>query len=149
MKKYFEKFGHSCELDDDVKVESSRREKIKETIVIWTTIDPTSDITLHHFNSHSAIVNERKFHLENHPRTIHPFSRLKLWIWEPVFVLVFLCALISGPLMFFDYIQKTDLYVEDMKYMYCVYVFCVIDMFLRFFNGFVVKKKFMVRKIAK
>lgn len=76
MKKYFEMFGHTCELEADE--DSVKRVKWLRR---WTMIDPTSNLTLQHFNSHATIVNERKRHLQIYPVTVHPFSRFK-FMWE-------------------------------------------------------------------
>lgn len=149
MKKYFEKFGHTCELNYDEKAENldqGRIKKAKEAFVKWATIDPTSNLTLQHFNSHSSIVNERKFHLENHLMTIHPFSRTKM-IWECFIVLVFLCYLVYGPLIFFDYVREnTKTYLEDISNMKSMNIFCIIDMVTRFFTGYVDENNFVVSK---
>lgn len=166
MKKYFERFGHTCELnDDEEKAKRFNREGIKKTLVKWATIDPTSNLTLQHFNSYSTIVNERKFHLENHPKTIHPFSQIKL-IWECLMALAFLCTLIAGPLMFFDYVKHNELetkttgaipknsnvyknpknYIEDNPAVILGRSFCVIDIFTRFFTGYIDDENSVVSK---
>lgn len=137
MQKYFEKFGHTCEFDVDEEFKKflKGKSRVEEIIIKYTTIDPVSSLTLQHFNSHSAITNERKFHLENHPKTIHPFSKFK-FIWECSMVLVFLCGLIYSPLQYLDYVDKDeDTNIGNINFMILIKSICLIDMALRFFIG--------------
>lgn len=137
--KYYEKFGHVCKLkneDDFLKKHLKGRSKLKKIIIKWTTIDPQSYVGTEFFNSHSSVVNEMKSHLQNHPMTIHPFSRFK-FIWEFFMATIFLVGLIYVPLQYMDYVddnQENDF--GDMMIMEVVKISCIVDMVMRFFMGF-------------
>lgn len=134
MKKYFEVFGHTCKLSENGE-DSSHTSSWTQTITEWTTVNPTSSLTLQNFNSHSAIVNERKFHLAVHPWTIHPFSRFT-FAWECFIMLVFLGGLIFSPMHFFEYVDPDQLNgIYNLNIILIVKVVCIIDMVLRFFTG--------------
>lgn len=137
MKKnlYFEIFGHFCELNDDGDVNKIQR---------WTTLDPTSKLTLHHFNSHSAIINERKQHLESHPFIIHPFSNFKM-LWEMLMIFVLLICLVYDPLQFLHLLEEQSLHV-DLSF---INIFIVIDIIIRFSMGFWDENNFKVSEIPK
>lgn len=137
MKKYFENFGHKCKLEDDEEeefdIEGSR---INRAFTKWKTVDPTSILTLQHFSSHAAIVNERRSHLQYFPSTFHPFSRIVM-VWECFMLLVFSFGLIYGPLQF---VLSTDERavdpIESVIIMLVAKIFCLLDMVRRFFTGF-------------
>lgn len=146
MKEYFEKNGHVCELSLEGDPEScpwARTARFRQLLVKWTTIDSTSNLTLQHFNSHWTIFAATKFHLKNHPTTIHPFSRFTT-VWEGVMMIVFLCALIYDPLQYLDYIVDFEDNVGDMPINKLVKAFCIVDMMIRFFTGYLDERKFEV-----
>jgi hypothetical protein len=120
---YFEKFGHYCALNKDGDV-INRLQR-------WTTVDPTSKLSLLHFNSHSAIINERKFHIENHPLIIHPFSSFKM-LWEILMILALLICLVYDPLQYLHLLNPKCSHV-DWSF---INIVCVIDIFLRFRMGY-------------
>lgn len=135
MKNYFQKFGHTCELNEDVEDTQTDARWWSQTFVEWMTVNPTSNLTLQHFNSHSAVVRERKFHLMNHPTTIHPFSHFKA-AWDCFRVLGLLSGLIYEPLQYLDYVDNNDYSdVVNLSVILCVKFFCIVDMLLRFFMG--------------
>lgn len=143
MKRYFEIFGHTCELIADENLDP-RREWFREIFIKWTTVDPTSNLTLQHFNSHSTIVNARKFHLANHRFTIHPFSRFKC-LWETFMTVVLLYALIRAPLRFLNLVDTHDEgNIDSLGSMVTVKLLCIFDMVLRFIMGHVDHKNFEV-----
>lgn len=146
MRNYFEKLGHTCELKEEEDSENSLKgiNWVRKVFVKWTTVDPISNLTLQHFNSHSNVVNERKFHLKNHPMTIHPFSRFK-FAWECVMMLTLFCGLIYAPLQYLDYVDKDKTStVGNLAIMKWVKAFCIIDMLTRFFTGYLDEKNFVV-----
>lgn len=144
MKKYFESFKHRCELNVEEGIEGFLKNKhwLRQSFIKWTTIDPTSELTLQHFNSYSAFANGRKFHLENYPLTIHPFSQFKL-VWEIIMMLVLLCGLILDPLHFLDYFKEGHVISGVISSDFLasvrasVKIVCILDMAARFFMGFV------------
>lgn len=143
MKRYFEIFGHTCELIADENLDP-RREWFREIFIEWTTVDPTSNLTLQHFNSHSTIVNEREFHLANHRFTIHPFSRFK-GLWETFITVVLLYALIRAPLRYLSFVSEYDKEnIDCIESMVTVKLLCIIDMALRFIMGHVDHENFAV-----
>jgi hypothetical protein len=147
MQRYFTNFGHNCELDVDESFRTSflnDKGKVRRTIIEWTTIDPISNLTLQHFNSQAAIANERKFHLEYHPKTIHPFSKFK-FIWECLMAFVYLSGLIYSPLQYLDYVDKDEnTNVGNLHIMKLVKSICLIDMALRFIIGYFDERTFTV-----
>lgn len=146
MRKYFEKFGHTCDLKGEEDLESVLKDVgwARKVFIKWTTVDPVSNLTLQHFNSHSSIVNERKIHLENHRLTIHPFSRFK-FIWECVMISAFLCGLIYGPLQYLRYLDESkSANIEDLVIMIWVKAVCIIDMLIHFFVGYIDEENFVV-----
>ncbi|CRL00606.1 CLUMA_CG013866, isoform A [Clunio marinus] len=153
MEHYFLKFGHNCELrDDELKNLLSDKSKLKRKLLKWTTINVKSNLTLQHFNSHAAIVNDRRLHFENHLSTIHPFSNFK-WFWEVFIGLVFLSGLFYDPLMYLKYVgEDPSESVGNLIIMKLIKIFCTIDMFVRFFTGYLDPKNFTIvldrRKIA-
>lgn len=150
MKEYFAKFGHTCDLKEDEQSESSARVYDKKwlhgKLIKWITVDPTSNLTLQHLNSHSTVVREKKFHLSNHPMTIHPFSRCKM-LWECVMLSVFLCGLIYAPMQYLDYVDKVShTNIGNLAIMKWVKGFCLVDMTFRFFTGYWDGRNFVVSK---
>lgn len=142
----FENFGHTCgiKMDGDMPSYLNNLPPLHRFLVKWTSIDPKSEATMQYFKSRAAIANGTKFHIENHPLTIHPFSRLKL-IWELVMAANFLTGLIYGPLQYLDYIdddETTD--IGNLTLIKIVKFVCVMDMILRFFCGYVDEKEFTV-----
>jgi hypothetical protein len=140
MRKYFETFGHTCELPDEGIEDASWRRWLFK----WTTIDPTTQLTRQNFNSYSTIVKERKFHLTSHPLAVHPFSRLK-FVWEAFMLVTLLCGLIYAPLQYLDYVDKneeTD--VGNLLIMKWVKSFCIVDVVTRFFTGYFDERSFAV-----
>lgn len=137
MRKYFEKFGHFCELhlDDDYQNYLNGMTKFKRKLIEWTTIDPASPLTLQYFKSYLTICNDRQLHLNSYLGTIHPFSRFK-FAWELVMIVIFLIGLIYHPLQNLNYVDK---YIEDdagnIILMGLLKVFCIIDIMLRFIIG--------------
>lgn len=145
---YFENFGHTCglKIDADYRSYLNNLKPLDRFLIKWTSIDPKSEPTMQYFKSHAAIVNGTKFHIENHPITIHPFSRFK-FIWELVMAVNFLTGLIYGPLQYLDYIdddETTD--IGNITLIKIVKFICVMDMILRFFCGYVDEKKFTVSR---
>lgn len=148
MKKYFENFGHTCELSDDDDKEF-KEDKTKKAFTKWKTIDPTSALTLLHFNSHSSIVNELQHHLLYFPSTLHPFSRL-IMVWEWFMLLVFLFGLFHGPLTILLYVEDMSVSKSgSMAVMMVVKIICIFDMIRRFFTGFVNERSNMVSERMK
>lgn len=145
MRKYFKKFGHTCDLKGELDLESSLKgiRWVRKVFIKWTTVDPLSNLTLQHFNSHSNVMNERKFHLENHPLAIHPFSRFK-FVWECVMVSSLLCGLIYCPLMYLDYVGKDEINVDSLAIITWVKAFCIVDMLTHFFIGYMDEENFVV-----
>lgn len=144
--RYFENFGHTCglKIDGDFGSYLESLSPLHRFLIKWTTIDPKSETTMQYFKSHVAVVNGTKFHIENHPITIHPFSRFKFY-WEFIMAFNFLTGLIYGPLQYLDYIdddKTTD--IGNLTLMKFVKFNCVMDMILRFFCGYVDEKKFEV-----
>lgn len=135
MKRYFELFGHTCELE--VREESRKGvDWLRKTLIDWITVDPTSNQTVEHFNSHATIINERKRHLQSYPVTVHPFSRFK-FLWEVMMTVVFLVGLIYAPLLFLFYFDHTvESSIGNLSIMISVKVFCILDMTMRFFTGY-------------
>lgn len=142
MKKYFEKFGHICELEDDTKLQDFAKKRFKSALFRLITIDTHSILTLQHFNSHSSIVKERKFHKENFTWTVHPFSRFK-FIWDIVMVIVFFDCIILGPLRLLAIVEDRES-LKNLSDVRLGKFIGIIDMFLQFFVGFVDEKKFAV-----
>jgi hypothetical protein len=146
--KYYEKFGHVCALkdyEDLLRIHSSGRSELRKTIIKWTTIDPQSYIATEFFNSHSSVVNEMKFHLENHPMSIHPFSRFK-FTWELFMAAIFLVGLIYVPLQYLDYVDDNlENNFGNVIIMEVVKISCIVDMVMRFFMGF--EKNYEVRRM--
>lgn len=143
MKKYFENFGHTCELSDDDN-EDVKVDKSKKAFTKWKTIDPTSALTLLHFNSHSSIVNELQHHLLYFPSTLHPFSRLVM-VWEWFMLLVFLFGLFYGPLTILLYVEDMSVSKSSsMAVMMTTKIICIVDIIRRFFTGFVDERSNMV-----
>jgi hypothetical protein len=134
--KYFEKFGHYCKLNYDGDEDSLK------LFQKWTTIDPTSKLSLLHFNSHSAIINERKIQVQNHPFIIHPFSSFKM-LWELIMILVYIFLLIYEPLQFLHLLKYKQWHV----FWSFINVFSVIDIILRYFMGFWDENNFKVSTI--
>jgi hypothetical protein len=152
MMRYFEKFGHTCGLTDcdDLKRILGSKPWLTRTVFKWTSIDPSSEITTQFYNSYCAVVNGTEHHLRKYPLTIHPFSRFK-FIWECFMASVFLIGLIYVPLQYLDYVNKHSKdTIGNLTLMKSVKTACIVDMFLRFFIGFVDEKKFIVsmREIA-
>ena len=147
--KYYEKFGHVCSLKDDedlLGIHSSGRSLLRKIIIKWTTIDPQSYIATEFFNSHSSVVNEMKSHLENHPMTIHPFSRFK-FIWEFFMAAIFLIGLIYAPLQYMDYVDDNlENDFGNVMIMEVVKISCIVDMVMRFFMGF--ERNYVVRLMS-
>lgn len=144
--KYFEKFGHTCSVKSDEVLENylENRSRLQQAVVKWTTIDPQSEITTEFFNSHSSVVNGMRFHLEQHPTTIHPFSRFK-FVWECYMILVFLNGLVYAPLLYMYYVNNNPHeHFGNILVMQLIKVSCIVDMILRFFTGFVDEKNFKV-----
>lgn len=130
---YFKRFGHLCDLDDDERIDK---------IFTWTSIDPTSKTTLLHFKSYSSIINNRKFHIENHRHTIHPFSFFKT-LWEMLMMVVLLVCLILEPLRFLQMVESTHWHTE-WSY---INIINVIDIVLRLsVMGYWDKRNFEVSK---
>lgn len=147
MKKYFKKFGHTC----DLKVEGSgkipvvdKKNWLRKKMVEWATIDLTSNLTLQHFNSFATAVSEKKTHLEGHPLTIHPFSRLTM-AWEFVMILSFLIGLVYIPLQYMDYVDEQADNVGNLLIMKVTKTLGSVDMVMNFFSGYLDQKKFEVR----
>lgn len=145
MERYFKNFGHNCDLNaEDITLKN--KGNVRRTVVEWTTIDPISNLALQHFNSYSAITNERKFHLECHPKTIHPFSKFK-FIWEVLMSFIYVSGLIYVPLQYLDYVDKDDnTNIGNLHIMKLVKSICVIDMALQFFIGYYDERTFTVSK---
>lgn len=145
MRKYFERFGHTCEweVEEELVKFLAGKSRLKQTCIKWTTLDIASNSAQQHFNSYSAIVNEMKFHLENHPTTIHPFSRFKQ-LWELFMIAVFLCGLIYSPLQYLDYVDMNSSDAGNIRIMKSVKILCIIDMALRFFMGHLDEPSFAV-----
>lgn len=144
--KYFENFGHTCGLEIDPDSESYLHNlpPLHRFLIKSTSIDPKSETTMQYFKSHAAMVNGTKFHIENHPITIHPFSRFKFF-WELVMAGNFLTGLIYGPLQYLDYIDDdVESDIGNITLIKIVKFICVMDMILRFFCGYVDEKKFTV-----
>lgn len=143
---YFENFGHTCglKIDADYRSYLNNLPPLYRFLIKWTSIDPKSEPTMQYFKSHAAIVNGTKFHIENHPITIHPFSRFK-FIWEFVMAVNFFTGLIYGPLQYLDYIDdNVESDIGNITLIKIVKFICVMDMILRFFCGYVDEKKFTV-----
>ncbi|CAG9797693.1 unnamed protein product [Chironomus riparius] len=136
---YYEIFGHVCTLKDEEDLLQKHligRSKFKKFIIKWTTIDPQSFVATEFFNSHSSVVNEMKSHLENHPMTIHPYSRFK-FIWEFFMATIFLVGLIYVPLQYMDYVDDNlENDFGNVMIMEAVKISCMVDMVMRFFMGF-------------
>lgn len=135
--KYYEKFGHVCTLKahEDFQIHSNKRSKLRNAIIKCTSINQQSHIASEFFNSHSSVVNEMKFHLENHPMTIHPFSRLK-FMWEIFMAVIFLIGLIYNPLQYMDYVDENiENTFGDISLMVVVKIASLMDMIMRFFMG--------------
>lgn len=142
MTTYFKKFGHTCELKSDDKEDNSAG--FREVFNKWMTINPVSNLTLQHCESHSNVVNEQRFHWANHPLTIHPFSRLK-FIWESLMAVVFLCSMIYTPLQYLDYIDDDlENNTGNITVMKGLKTISIVDMMTRFFTGYLDEKKFVV-----
>lgn len=146
--RYYEAFGHTCSLkiDEDYQNYLNNRPRLHRFLVKFTSIDPHSEPTKQFFNSHAAVVNGTKLHLDNHPLTIHPFSRFK-FIWELIMTATFLTGLIYTPLQYLDYVDN-DIHgsIGDLTIMKTVKILCIVDMILRFFCGYVDEMKFTVSK---
>lgn len=147
MKKYFEKFGHTCDLKVEEEPETPRSlvKRIQKVFIEYSTINPLSNLTLQYFNDHANIMTERRLHLEKHPSSIHPFSRIKFY-WEFIMALVFLIGFIAGPLQYLVYIDqhKEELFPGNFLLMKGVKIICLIDMIVRFFAGYWDEENFMV-----
>lgn len=145
---YFEAFGHTCNLkiDEDFQFFLNNRPPIYRFLIKWTSIDPKSETTTQYFNSHASFVNGTKYHLENHPLTIHPLSRIK-FIWEIIMATTFLTGLIYSPLQYLDYVDMSEIKgdIGNLTIMKTVKIISILDMILRFFCGYVDEKKFKVR----
>lgn len=147
MKQYFKKFGHTC----DLKVEGSgeipfadKKNWLRKKLVEWATIDLTSNLTLQHFNSFSTAVHGKKSHLEEHPFTIHPFSRFRL-IWECLMICSFLTGLIYIPLQYIDYVVDDADNIGNLFIMEVTKTVGIVDMVMQFFSGYWDQKNFEVR----
>lgn len=148
MKRYFEKFGHTCDLkvEDEFGDTQGRVERVRKAIIKWSTIDPLSNLTLQHFNSHSNIMNEMKLHLEKYPYTIHPFSRIK-FLWECVMASVFLIGLLCSPLQYLSYTEvSVETSTRNFSTMESVKTVFLVDMIVRFFTGYWDQEDFVVSK---
>lgn len=137
-RRYFKKFGHSCELNDEE--ENTTANQIKGSFNRWKTVDPMSILALQHFNSYAAIVNEQQSHLRYFPKTLHPFSRIvKVWRW--FMLVIFSLGMFCGQLQLFIFVHDNP--GEIRKYtrvtILFVRVICMTDMVRRFFTGFVDK----------
>lgn len=143
--RYYEAFGHTCSLkvDEDYRNYFFSRPPLHRFLLRFTSIDPRSEPTKQFFNSHSAVENGTKLHLDNHPLTIHPFSRFK-FIWELIMAANFLVGLIYAPLQYLDYLNDACVGIGNLTIMKTVKIFCIVDMILRFFCGYVDEKKFTV-----
>lgn len=146
LMRYYETFGHTCglKIDEDFHNYLNNRPLLYRFLIKWTSIDPKSEATTQYFNSHAAVVNGTKFHLDNHPITIHPFSRFKFF-WEVIMASNYLFGLIYVPLQYLDYVdndKQGD--IGNLTIMKTVKTICILDMILRFFCGYVDEKKFIV-----
>lgn len=146
MKKYFEKFDHTCDLEDEEEPDESqeRFERLRKLIIKWATIDPLSNLTMQHFNTYSNIKHEMKRHLQRHPMIIHPFSRIKCF-WEGVMTFVLLAGLITSPLEFLVYTDRAkESFVGRFTLLRIVKTVCIVDMISRFFTGYWDEENFVV-----
>lgn len=144
--RYYEAFGHTCSLkiDEDYRNYLSNRPPLHRFLIKFTSIDPDSEPTKQFFNSHAAVVNGTKLHLDNHPLTIHPFSRFK-FIWELIMIATFFSGLIYAPLQYLDYVDNESKgSIGNLAIMKTVKTLSSVDMILRFFCGYVDEKKFTV-----
>lgn len=147
MEQYFKKFGHTCNLklkDSDKTPAADKKNWLRKKFVEWSTIDLTSNLTLQQYNSYSTAVRGRKRHLEEHPLTIHPFSRLKM-AWECVMIFSFLTALIYIPLQYLDYVDDDATNnVGSLLIMKTTKALGVLDMVVNFFSGYWDERNFKV-----
>lgn len=147
MEQYFKKFGHTCNLkavDSDETPATDKKNWLREKFVEWSTIDLTSNLTLQHYNSYATAVRGRKRHHEEHPLTIHPFSRLKM-TWECVMIFSFLAALIYIPLQYLDYVDDDATNnVGSLLFMKTTKTLGVLDMVVNFFSGYWDERNFKV-----
>lgn len=114
---YFTSFDHNCSL--------SHKESI-DKLTKWRSIDPKSRLTRRHYSSYSSIINNRKFHIEHHCSTIHPFSLLKT-LWESIMILIYTLSLSFDPIHFLELLESTE---EHSKWSY-IHIINVIDIMLR------------------
>lgn len=144
MKEYFENFGHTCALCDDKEEEDFKGEGIMKAFTRWKTIDPTSVLTLQHFNSHSSIVHERRSHLTYFPWTLHPFSKIVM-VWQIFMTVIFMFGLIYGPLLILFFVNERKVSkFGSMTIMMASKMVCIFDMIRRFFTGFLDESSNMV-----
>lgn len=147
MEQYFKKFGHTCNLkvrDEDEIPVADNKNWFREKLFEWSTIDLTSNLTLQHFNSYSTAANAKKRHREEHPLTIHPFSRLKM-AWECVMLFSFLIGLVYIPLQYLDYVDDdASNNVGSLLIMKVTKALGVVDMVVIFFSGDWDQKNFEV-----
>lgn len=148
MKKYFKKFGHTCDLKVELEgsgeiPDGDKKNWYRKKLLEWATIDLTSNLTLQHFNSFATAVREKKKHLKEHPLTIHPFSRLKM-IWECVMIVSFLTGLIYIPLQYMDYVDK-NMNVSNLFIMKVTKILGSVDMIVHFFSGYLDEEHFEVK----
>lgn len=137
-KEYFEKFGHTCGLRNEEE-EDYETNRIKGSFTKWKTVDPLSTLTLQHFNSHAAIVNEQRSHLLYFPLTLHPFSRI-IMVWERIMLVVYAFALFWGQLKILFFVGKSQREIGTcIIVMFVVRIICFADMARRFFTGFIDK----------
>lgn len=135
MKKYFRLFGHDCEVATDRSPES-RDGWLRAKAIDFITINPTSNLTLQHFNSYATIVNERRRQLQLYLTTIHPFSQFK-FLWEVMMLGWFLLGMWYAPMLFLLYFDDSAASsVGNLTIMWSVKIACIIDMIIRFFMGY-------------
>ena len=148
MKKYFEKFDHTCDLnvEEDLKDSQNWVSRFKKAVIKWTTIDPYSNLTSFYFNNHSSITNEMNFHQQKYPRTIHPFSRIKT-VWECVMSLVIFMGLIGSPLYYHLFVNNNrdrEAFLGNCIMLKIVKAFSLLDILVRFHVGYYDRRNYVV-----
>ena len=150
MDKYFESFGHYCEIevDQDFKKYLKTKNRLQRFLINSTIIHPTSQRTLSYYKSFLAIVEERDEHIEKYLGSIHPLSKFCSW-WHVIMTFIFFISLIYIPVQYFDYIDlQDDDIIGTIPYMMFINFFCVFDIVLRFLIGYFDFSQFKVGSIG-
>lgn len=148
---YYKQYEHDCELkfDDIDEISKLRETKFQRMITKLITIDIHSLLTAEFLNSRSSMINELRTHLIEYPTTIHPLSPFKFF-WEIIMAVVFTLGLVLVPLDYMHYVEKHHKRIIDYVTLnLCINSVCLIDMFMRFHNGYIKNYEAGITKISK